>query len=35
MYVNLQTETVPSPVATFLGNLTNTGAKPILSHAYI
>ena len=26
---------VPSPVATFLGNLTNTGAKPILSYAYI
>ena len=34
-YSLAQIETVPSPVAIFLGNLINTGAKPILSHAYI
>ena len=31
----MQIEMVPFPVAIFLGNLANTGAKPILSHAYI
>ena len=34
-YLLAQIEMVPSPVAKFLGNLASTGAKPILSHAYI